>query len=173
MRRSEEGQVEAIPADLDPHEVLAQYLSENTTSQIAKSYGIRRKSLVAWLRKTLPSEWREVQLNRAHDRKDVGNEGLDGARDSLSLARAREQIRSAHLDLAALDPDYRPKTSIDVTGAPLTDADAGLLTDARELLTLIRARKALESVAAGQHSAVQQDVEDAQLIAIPIQNSAK
>jgi hypothetical protein len=113
-RRNEEGQVEAIPADLDPKLVLQQYLDASTTSQIAAQYGIKRKSLTQWLRKTCPEEWKQVQIVKAHCQKEDANEGLAEAPDALSLARARELLRSAQYDLTALDPDYQPKQHVTV-----------------------------------------------------------
>ena len=108
------GQVQAIPPGLDPKDVLQRYMTEQTTSQIAASYGVTRKSLVAWLRQTAPHEWKAVQLIRAHDRKEIGNEQLEGAEDALSLARAREMLRSAQWELQAIDPDYQPKQHVTV-----------------------------------------------------------
>ena len=112
-RNPETGKVQAIPDNLDHKEVLARYLSEDTTSQIAQSYGVTRKSLVAWLRQVAPKEWKQVQLIRAHDRKELGNEEIESAEDALSLARAREIVRSAQWELAALDDDYRPKLAVE------------------------------------------------------------
>jgi transcriptional/translational regulatory protein YebC/TACO1 len=89
-------------------------MSEQTTSQIAKSYGVSRKSLVAWLRQVAPKEWLHVQLVRAHDRKETGNEELEVADDPLSLARAREKLKSAQWELQAIDPDYQPKQHVTV-----------------------------------------------------------
>jgi len=95
--------VQAIPPNLDPREVLDKYLTEQTTSQIAQSYGISRKSLVAWLRQVMPAEWKHVQIVRALVRKDDGNDGFETAEDALSLARAREMVKSAQFDLERLD----------------------------------------------------------------------
>ena len=120
-RNPETGKVQAIPDGLDYKEVLARYLSEDTTSQIAQSYGVTRKSLVAWLRQVAPKEWKQVQIIRAHDRKEVGNEEIETAEDALSLARARELVRSAQWDLAALDDDYKPKQEVTVTHEGLGD----------------------------------------------------
>ena len=122
MRRSPiTGAVEPVPADLKPAEVLQRYMTEETTSQIAAHYGMRRKALVRWLREVAPVEWKAVQLVRAHDRKETGNEQLEAADDALALARAREIVRSAQWELAALDPDYRPKQEIAVTHTDLGD----------------------------------------------------
>ena len=113
-RDPETGQVQAIPPGLDPKEVLNRYLTEQTTSQIAQSYGVTRKSLVAWLREVAPLQWKSVQLIKAHDRKELGNEEIEGAEDALSLARAREMLKSAQWELQSLDPDYQPKQTITV-----------------------------------------------------------
>lgn len=101
--------LQIIPPDLDPQVVLNRYLTDETTSQIAQSFGVTRKALTGWLRSALPKEWKQVQIVRALVRKDDGNDGLEDAPDALSLARAREMIRSAQFDLEHLDEDFRPK----------------------------------------------------------------
>ena len=123
-RRRDEGtgQVQAIPPNLDPQEVLQRYLTEETTSHIAQSYGLSRKSMVAWLRETVPVEWKRVQIIRAHDRKEQGNEGIDDAQDALSLARARETVKSAQWELTSLDPEYQPKQQVTVTNVIQIDS---------------------------------------------------
>ena len=113
-RRNEEGLVEGIPANLDPKVVLQQYLDATTTSQIALQYGVKRKTLTQWLRNVAPAEWKQVQIVRAHCQKEDANEGLAEAPDALSLARARELLKSAQFDLTALDPDYAPKHNVTV-----------------------------------------------------------
>ena len=139
-RDPDSGQVQAIPPDLDPNEVLRLYFTEETTSNIAKKFGVRRKSLVAWLRQVAPEQWKAVQLVRAHDRKEQGNEQLEDANDALSLARAREIVRSAQWELQALDEDYRPRQAISVETQPLNKVDVELLGSAQELLRLFKAR---------------------------------
>ena len=130
------GKVQAIPPDLDPQEVLARYLSEDTTSQIAASYGISRKSMISWLREVAPKDWKRVQLIRAHDRKDLSNEQIEDSTDPLSLARARELLKSSQWELTSLDPDYQPKQSVTIhPGAPVAPE---LLVNAIELLGQIR-----------------------------------
>ena len=114
-RNPETGQVQAIPPDLDPQTVLNQYLTEKTTSQIAKQYGLTRKSLVAWLRKIVPEQWYDVQAVRAFCRKDDGDEQLYTAADAISLARARELVRSGQFELQALDRAYAPKSEISMS----------------------------------------------------------
>lgn len=93
----------SIPVGLDPKEVLDRYLTEATTSQIATEYGISRKCLVRWLRDVVPDAWNQVQIIRALCRKDDADEGLAIASDALSLARAREMLKSGQWDLERLD----------------------------------------------------------------------
>lgn len=130
-----------IPEGLSPQTVLQRYLTEETTSHIAAEYGVSRKALTKWLREQCPVEWKQVQIIRALDQKEQGNEALD-AEDALSLACAREKLKSAQWELTALDPDYQPKqqVTIELTG------DLGE-----------RLRRARERVVSGpQQSAVQQ-----------------
>ena len=109
----ETGRVEGIPADLDPDAVLALYLTEKTTSKIAEKFGVRRKTLVGWIRQQRPEQWKQAQIVRALVRKEDSEDGLDGAGDALSLARAREVLRGAQWDLERLDsPTFGPKQEI-------------------------------------------------------------
>ena len=92
-----------IPPTLDPHEVNNRYLTEPTTAHIARQYGLSRKALVKWIRQQLPTEWKEAQILRALCRKEDSEDGLDRAVNSLSLQRAREQLRGSQFDLERLD----------------------------------------------------------------------
>ena len=92
-----------IPPELDPDEVLAEYLAAATTSAIAGRYGLSRKALTGWLRQIRPEGWKHVQVLRALNQKEDGNEQLEVAPDALSLARARELVKSAQWDLERLD----------------------------------------------------------------------
>ena len=104
-----------IPEDLNPDTVLERYLTEETTSQIAVEYGISRKTLVRWLIKERPEQWKQVQIVRALCRKEQGNEGIEYACDALSLARAREMLRSGQWDLERLDSNnYGQKQEVTV-----------------------------------------------------------
>ena len=103
-----------IPPDLDPREILDRYLTEATTGQIAAQYGLSRKALTKWLRQTVPAEWKETQLIRAHTMIEQGEDGILDAPDALSLARMRETVKAAQFRLQALDPDYHPKQELRV-----------------------------------------------------------
>jgi hypothetical protein len=104
-----------IPPDLDPDAVLDRYLTEATTSQIAASYGVSRKTLVRWLVNERPEAWKKVQVIRALCRKEDADEGIETACDALSLARAREQLRSGQWDLERLDSgNYGQKQQLEL-----------------------------------------------------------
>jgi hypothetical protein len=118
-RNPETGTVQGIPADLNPKVVLEEYLEAQTTSQIAKKYGVKRKTLVQWLRAAMPNEWKQVQLVRAEIRKEDGNDQIEVARDALALARAREMIKSAQWDLERMDATtygLQTKVTVEHTG---------------------------------------------------------
>ena len=109
------GLVQGIPPDLDPLEVIERYLTEQTTSQIAQSYKLSRKTLVGWLREVQPEQWKRVQIIRALVRKEDGNEGIEISPDALSLARAREIVKSAQWELERLDSsNYGQKQELTV-----------------------------------------------------------
>jgi len=104
-----------VPADLNPHEVLQRYLTEATTSQIAGQYGLSRKALVKWLREKVPTEWKEIQLIRAHANLETGEDAIDEAearQSAISLACAREKIKAAQWRLQSIDKDYHPKQEV-------------------------------------------------------------
>ena len=126
-----------IPKDLDPHVVLERYLTDETTSQIARSFGVTRKALVGWLRDQVPEEWKRVQIIRALVRKDDGNDGLEVAPDALSLARARDMIKSAQFDLSVLDSATWGEKRELLIDQRVT-VESSLIEDAKLLLTRIR-----------------------------------
>ena len=73
VKRDEQGKfLEAIPPDLDPDHVLELYLSRPTTSLIAKELGLRRSTLIHWIREQRPDQWKRVQVIRALLMKEDG-----------------------------------------------------------------------------------------------------
>ena len=120
VRRNEAGTAEAIPPDLDPKFVLDLYLQHPTTSGIAQQLGVRRSSLTLWLRKRCPEDWKNVQIAKALMRKEDADYGLETAGDALTLARAREMLRSGQWDLERLDSHtWGPKQELTVTVQPI------------------------------------------------------
>lgn len=84
---------------LDINAVLVRYLNGETSSEIALTLGCTRQGLAFHLRRHAEEDWREAQIVLAIERKERAEEDLQGASDALSLARAREQLRSAQWDL--------------------------------------------------------------------------
>ena len=98
--------------DADPKTILARYLSDETTESIAKDYGVTRQALGQFLYKTAEADWKEAQVARAIARKESADDTLDAIgskienadkedrdRLALSLAHAKERLKSAQWDL--------------------------------------------------------------------------
>lgn len=104
----------SLPAirDADPKTILARYLSDESTKDIASSYGITRQALGQYLLKVAEDEWKQAQVARAIARKEDAEDALDAVRTrlesaeqidrdrlTLSLAHARESLKAAQWDL--------------------------------------------------------------------------
>ena len=96
----------------DPKTILARYLSDESTKDIAKSYGVTRQALGQFLLRHAEQEWKDAQVSRAIARKEQSEDEFDaiglqieGAdkdereRLSLRLSLARERLKSAQFDL--------------------------------------------------------------------------
>jgi len=92
------GYLEPLKA-ANPREVLQRYLAEETTTQIAKSFGVTRSGLNYWLLKVAETEWKDAQMLKALRRKEEAEDELDTATDALTLARGRERLKAAQWDL--------------------------------------------------------------------------
>ena len=83
----------------DVGDVLTRVLNEESTKDIAASFGVTRSALNQWLLANAEGDWRTVQIIRAHKRKDEAEDEIETAPDALSLARAREKLKAAQWDL--------------------------------------------------------------------------
>jgi predicted DNA-binding protein YlxM (UPF0122 family) len=103
-----------LPAlrDQDPKTILARYLSDESTKDIAASYGVTRQALGQYLLKHTEAEWKDAQVARAIARKEQAEDNLETIgtkietadkeqrdRLTLSLAHARETLKAAQWDL--------------------------------------------------------------------------
>lgn len=86
-------------SDTDPKDVLKRYLSDESTKDIAATYGVTRQALGQFLLKYAETDWKDAQVVRALARKESAEDDLETAPDVLSLARARERLRAAQWDL--------------------------------------------------------------------------
>lgn len=125
--------------DADPKAILIRYLSDETTEQIAKDYGVTRQALGQFLYKTAEAEWKEAQVARAIARKDSAEDALNAERErinaveydngdqakgeaALSLARTRAlelALKSAQWDLERVcrriyGQDQPPSSSVPI-----------------------------------------------------------
>ena len=103
-----------LPAlrEADPKTILARYLSDESTKDIAASYGVTRQALGQHLLKVAEGEWKEAQVARAVARRETEIDRLDSiqkavatadqeerARLKLSLACAEKSLAAAQWDL--------------------------------------------------------------------------
>lgn len=79
--------------------VLARYLAEESTTEIAQSLGVTRSALNYWLLEHAESQWKSAQVVKAIKRKEQAEDLLETAADALTIARARELLRAAQWDL--------------------------------------------------------------------------
>jgi len=84
---------------VDPKEILARYIAEETGEQIAKSYGVTRSALSFFMLKNAEEEWKTAQVLKAILLKEDAEKGLSEADNALDLARAEKQLKSAQWDL--------------------------------------------------------------------------
>ena len=104
-------------AHLDATKVIQQYLEDRTTAEIAKRAGVHRSGLHQWLLRNCEEQWREAQIARALSAHEEAKDNLSVANDALSLARAREALRSAQWELERLFSRlYGPKQEVTHTG---------------------------------------------------------
>jgi predicted DNA-binding protein YlxM (UPF0122 family) len=96
----------------DPKQILQRYLSDESTKDIAKSYGVTRQALGQHLLKHAEAEWKEAQVARAISRKEQAEDDMDAIssrienadkderdRLTLTLSLARERLKAAQWDL--------------------------------------------------------------------------
>jgi predicted DNA-binding protein YlxM (UPF0122 family) len=103
-----------LPAlrDQDPKTILARYLSDESTKEIAKCYGVTRQALGQYLLKHAETEWKEAQVARAIARKEQAEDDMEAIgtrietadreqreRLTLTLSLARERLKAAQWDL--------------------------------------------------------------------------
>jgi hypothetical protein len=107
--------MKSLPAlrDQDPKTILARYLSDESTKDIAADYGVTRQALGKYLLAVAEDEWKQAQVARAIARKEQAEDDLENIRDQISTAaddlsikrltltvsHARERLKSAQWDL--------------------------------------------------------------------------
>lgn len=144
-----------MPADLNPNEVIQRYLQDERTSDIAASYGVKRSRLNQWLLEHAEEPWRKAQVARAITYWEQAKDDLEGAEDPLTLARAREQLRSAQWDLERLFSRlFGQKQEVSVTHTLVVEER--LQSDLAKLLDVVRGQHVTQRVI--EHNADSHDV---------------
>ena len=105
-------QPHSVLATTDPQSILLRYLSDESTKDIAASYGVTRQALGQYLLKHAETEWRAAQVARAISRKESAEDELARIRNAiatsdqeerhklkLSLACAEAELKAAQWDL--------------------------------------------------------------------------
>jgi hypothetical protein len=106
-----------LPAlrEADPNTILARYLSDESTKDIAASYGVTRQALGQYMLRHAEEQWKDAQVARALARKEEAEDEYDLIKSELrpesgkevadvdvSLARmklAERALKAAHWDL--------------------------------------------------------------------------
>lgn len=82
--------------------VLTRYINGEQVADMAPEYGVSDVTIYALLLRDHEDDWKEVQRARAMARLERSQKELETAPDALSLARARERVRSAQWELERL-----------------------------------------------------------------------
>jgi hypothetical protein len=99
--------------NVKPTDILARYLAEETSTQIAKSLGVTKAALSYFMLKHAETEWKDAQVVKALTRKENAENYLETADNPLDLARGRELLKAAQWDLERVcrriyGPDVSP-----------------------------------------------------------------
>ena len=89
-------------ANVDHASILQRYLKDEKASSIAASLGVHLSALHQFLLTHHEEEWKTAQVARSLTQWEMAKEALGKAHDQLSLARAREELKSAQWDLERL-----------------------------------------------------------------------
>jgi len=85
---------------VEPKAILARYAEGEKMSEIAPSLGLKgAEQIYRKLLRECPEEWKEHQAARAIRILEEARDEMELAQDALSLARARERVRSAQWEL--------------------------------------------------------------------------
>lgn len=82
--------------------VLDRYIQGEQVAHIAPEYNVSDVTIYALLLREHESAWKDIQTARALARLETAQDKLESAADALSLARARELLRSAQWELERL-----------------------------------------------------------------------
>ena len=83
-------------------QVLDRYIAGEQVAEMAEEYETSDVTLYALLLREHEADWKDIQEARALARLERSQHALRNAPDALSLARSREEVRSAQWELERL-----------------------------------------------------------------------
>ena len=96
--------------------VLDRYINGEQVAAMAPEYGVSDVTIYALLIREHQDAWKDIQTARALARLEKRQSDLESSEDALSLARAREGVRSAQWELERLlHRLYATKQEVTVT----------------------------------------------------------
>jgi hypothetical protein len=96
------GQIDAEERKKIATEVLDRYIGGEQVAAMAEEYNTSDVTIYALLLREREQDWADIQTARALARLERNQNALAVAEDALSLARARELVRSAQWELERL-----------------------------------------------------------------------
>lgn len=131
----DKGYIPAKLAGIDPHEVIARYLSDESAADIAKSYSVTRQALALHMLNYAEDDWKQAQIARAIADHEQAEENLKSAADALALSRARELAKLAQWRLERLlRRIYGDDRQVQVTVVPVLNISVAPLPVVTERL---------------------------------------
>ena len=86
-------------AHITPAQIIPRYLADEKVADIASSLGVHVSALQQWLMNHCEDDWRDAQVARSLTAYEASKEAVARADDSLCLARATVQLKSAQWEL--------------------------------------------------------------------------
>lgn len=83
----------------DAKAILDRILGGERVEDIARGFGVKRRTLNFMLLKHAPEDWREAQVMRAIERKEDAEDALDASQNLLDFNKANAKLKSAQWDL--------------------------------------------------------------------------
>lgn len=117
--------------------VVERYLEGESLNELAAENGVSRRTVYCWLLAGLGDKrYHEVVTQALVNRIADADELLEGARDPVQIARAREMARFARMDFERRRPGLYGQKQLNVTVSEVT-VRQGTVGRAGELLKLV------------------------------------
>jgi predicted DNA-binding protein YlxM (UPF0122 family) len=139
----------------DPKDIILRYLSDESTKDIAASYGVTRQALGQYLVKHAEQEWKDAQVARAIVRKENADDELARIREAIKLSDQEERHR-LKLSLACAEAELKSaQWDLERVCRRIYGQDVAQVTQAVQININLRRESATDAV---QHEPIQLDV---------------